>query len=250
MTSGSLPRISIITVTFNAEKFIEKTIKSVINLDYSNYEYIIIDGGSKDNTVDIIGNYKSQIDILISEKDKGIYDAMNKGILLSSGKWVNFMNAGDTFYSRESLSFFKEIEEDADIFYGDAIMDYGSTKKKFPIYPIKKIWKYSPFCHQAAFIKSRVLKEHPYDLKYPIGADHELFYYCYVTNRVIKHVDEVICNFHSIEGTTKRNIIQAVRDKRDISLYYEPNRMHALYYYFFLIYIRMNKMAKVLNKSF
>ena len=97
------PLISIITVVFNGEKYLEETIQSVINQTYSNVEYIIIDGGSSDGTLDIIKKYEERIDYWVSEKDKGIYDAMNKGIDVASGEWINFMNAGDGFYADDVL---------------------------------------------------------------------------------------------------------------------------------------------------
>ena len=94
------PLISIITVVFNCEKYLEETIKSVINQTYDNIEYIIIDGGSSDGTLDIIKKYEDKITYWVSEKDGGIYDAMNKGIELSHGEWINFMNGGDIFFNK------------------------------------------------------------------------------------------------------------------------------------------------------
>jgi len=96
-TSVQKPLISIITVVFNGEQLLEKTIQSVINQTYDNVEYIIIDGGSTDRTIEIIQKYEHAIDYWISENDKGIYNAMNKGISLATGAWVNFMNGGDIF---------------------------------------------------------------------------------------------------------------------------------------------------------
>ena len=86
-------KISVITICYNAEKTIERTIKSVLNQSYKNLEYIIIDGGSKDNTMKIVKRYKDKISSVISEPDNGIYDAMNKGVRIATGEWLNMMNA-------------------------------------------------------------------------------------------------------------------------------------------------------------
>src|SRR5690606_12581514 len=96
------PKVSIITVCYNAEKFIESAIKSVINQTYSNIEYIIVDRNSKDKTLTIIENYKNQISQIISEPDKGIYDAMNKGVEKASGELIGILNADD-FYNDENV---------------------------------------------------------------------------------------------------------------------------------------------------
>ena len=101
-------KITVITVCHNAAKTLEKTIKSVLNQTYPNIEYIIIDGGSTDDTVDIIKRYADRLAYWISEPDKGIYDAMNKGIEVATGEWINFMNAGDTFYEENTIDFVLE----------------------------------------------------------------------------------------------------------------------------------------------
>ena len=111
------PLISIITVVFNGEKHLEEAIQTVINQTYDNVEYIIIDGGSTDKTIDIIKKYEDKIDYWISEKDKGISDAFNKGIKVSRGDYINFQGDGDGFYSSDSLEkVFQNINPYEDIF--------------------------------------------------------------------------------------------------------------------------------------
>ena len=111
------PLVSIITVVYNGEKYLEETIQSVINQTYDNVEYIIIDGGSTDGTVDIIKKYEDRIDYWVSEKDKGISDAFNKGVKVANGDYINFQGDGDGFYSSDSLEkVFSGINPKEDIF--------------------------------------------------------------------------------------------------------------------------------------
>jgi glycosyltransferase involved in cell wall biosynthesis len=146
--------ITIVTVVLNGEKDLERTILSVINQSYENIEYIVIDGGSTDGTLDIIERYKDKIDHLIIEKDKGIYDAMNKGINIASGDWINFMNSGDIFYDKNTLlKFYKKSKKylDVDFFYSDSFIENG---KKFICDKTKR-----KLIHQAIIYKLKVHKE-------------------------------------------------------------------------------------------
>ncbi len=120
-TSAEKYSVSIITVCYNAVNTIERTILSVINQNFSDFEYIIIDGKSKDGTLDIINKYAEQINIIVSEEDLGIYDAMNKGVKLAHGEWVNFMNSGDVFASNDVILkiFSNKINSDINFLYSD-----------------------------------------------------------------------------------------------------------------------------------
>lgn len=115
------PKISVITVVYNGEAYLEKTVISVLEQTYPNIEYIIIDGGSTDGTLDIIKKYEEQIDFWVSEKDKGIYDAMNKGLQAATGEYINFLNADDIFYNNNVLHdiFIDTEAAERDIVYGD-----------------------------------------------------------------------------------------------------------------------------------
>lgn len=127
--------ISVVTVSYNAVTTIEQTILSVINQTYPHIEYIIIDGGSTDGTVDVIKKYADKITYWVSEPDKGIYDAMNKGVREAKGKYITFLNAGDFYYNQDSLLQLiqkGEIDNDPDVIYGYQIhsFNYGKFVRK------------------------------------------------------------------------------------------------------------------------
>lgn len=191
------PLISIITVVYNGENFLEETIKSVINQTYSNVEYIIIDGGSSDSTVDIIQKYDNNIDYWKSEKDSGIYEAMNKGIDMATGGWINFMNAGDSFYNENTLEqlFLDNDYTKYDIVYGNHKVIYTNKSRIAMAGCIKDIWKGSQFCHQSTFVSTKVHKKNKFNLSNRIGADFEFFYNLYKQNLNFKYIDIVIANY-------------------------------------------------------
>jgi glycosyltransferase involved in cell wall biosynthesis len=126
------PLITVVTVVYNNVASIEQTILSVLNQTYPNLEYIIIDGGSTDGTLEVISKYSDRISTLLSEPDQGIYDAMNKGIKIASGEWINFMNSGDQFSNTDTLSkiFAREIPSGIQFIYGDFYMDGGLPEGK------------------------------------------------------------------------------------------------------------------------
>jgi glycosyltransferase involved in cell wall biosynthesis len=158
------PSISIITVVYNGEKYLEETIKSVITQTYNNVEYIIIDGGSTDGTLDIIKKYEKYIDYWVSEKDHGIYDAMNKGIKVAIGNGLLFLNAGDYFVG-------SVLNENIKIpcLLPVKYKDYFGKLKDFKI----RDYRYAlPNCHQGIlFENKRIL----YDIQYKIAADYDFY---------------------------------------------------------------------------
>lgn len=172
------PKISVITVVFNAENNIEQTILSVINQSYKNIEYIIIDGKSTDKTMEIVAGYKDKISVIVSEKDAGIYDAMNKGLKLATGDYVWFINSGDEIYDKDTLlNIFGSIEDVyPDVIYGKtALYDKSGSFIKITSVP-KKLDKYSfsngmVVSHQSLIVK-KDLTEY-YDLSYRYVSDHD-----------------------------------------------------------------------------
>jgi hypothetical protein len=142
------PLISVITVVYNGEKRLEQTIQSVINQNCDRFEYIIIDGGSDDRTLEIIKKYDSHIDYWVSAKDRGIYDAMNKGIELANGQWLSFMNCEDLFFGRQSLSSIP-LAAKVDFYYSDSIIYYDNKRTKLCNCSVKT----KVFIHQAIIYK-------------------------------------------------------------------------------------------------
>lgn len=161
--SVRLPTVTIVTVCYNAEAVIAKTIESVLNQTYQNVEYIIIDGGSTDETLEIINSYKDKIDFFLTEPDNGIYDAMNKGINFSTGTFVNFLNAGDNF-SREDIlnNIFTSNYDNSTLLYGDinAIKESGESIRVNAVDFVndKSIKKGMKVCHQAIFYHKDILQ--------------------------------------------------------------------------------------------
>lgn len=187
------PLISIITVVYNGEKYLEETIHSVFNQTYDNIEYIIIDGGSSDGTLDIIRKHEDVISYWVSEKDKGIYDAMNKGLQACSGEYVWFINAGDRIYETNIIENILHICCDADIFYGDnQLIDEHGEKVKVVRSPSAVTWKSflhgMIVSHQAIIIRKSLVSL--YDLQYKYVSDQD-----WVINALKKA--EKICNVHA-----------------------------------------------------
>lgn len=217
------PLISIITVSFNAVDTIEQTILSVINQSYSNIEYIIIDGGSTDGTIDIIKKYENKISFWMSEPDKGIYDAMNKGINLSNGEWVNFMNCGDWFASNECID--KNIEYFNDnklVIYSDNIRsNYKKNQNSYrKASKINKITRGMVFCHQSSFIHKPKENKLYYNLDYKICADYELFLRIYLKHgtKAFAYVDEPISVYEIQNGISSKFKNKLYKEKLQIHL--------------------------------
>jgi glycosyltransferase involved in cell wall biosynthesis len=170
------PTLSIITIVYNNVRDIERTMLSVLNQTYSNIEYIVVDGASTDGTLEIIQRYQDRLSKVVSEKDAGIYDAMNKGLALTSGDYVLFMNSGDELFASDTVEKVFATAPDADIYYGETEMyneAWQSIGKRRHSVPEKFTWKSFRFgmtiSHQAIYIR-RSLTE-PYDRQYQLSAD-------------------------------------------------------------------------------
>lgn len=169
-------KVSIITIVYNNVRDIAYTLSSVANQTYPNIEYIVVDGASTDGTLEVIRSYAERIDVLISEKDRGIYDAMNKGLAMATGDYVLFLNSGDELFENTTIEKVVKVGQGADIIYGETkLVDenrqiIGDRRHKTPEHFDWKSFRYGMnICHQAIYIKRSLVEA--YDTQYQLSAD-------------------------------------------------------------------------------
>lgn len=203
--------ISVITVCFNCRDTIEKTIGSVINQTYSDIEFIIIDGGSTDGTIDIINTYHQKISLIISEKDAGIYDAMNKGFAHSHGDIIYFLNSGDLLANSDTIEKIHKVFQDCPgvaLVFGD-IIEYGEHPDRYCSMYHESLIQYFPqaICHQAIFSRRCAFEKGGiFDLRYPIFADRDWIFRCiFLNNLKIQHIPKAVCNYLTGGGSSFHN---------------------------------------------
>lgn len=222
-----MDKISVVTVCYNASRTIRKTIESILCQNYANYEYVVVDGDSTDDTLTTVTSYLEQFEeknvsvTIVSEKDHGIYDAMNKAIDIVSGDWIIFMNADDSFYNENVLNdVFNYDLTSYDVVYGDCVRLDGQGA-----YPMKAnipetLPKQMPFMHQAVFTRSELCKQYKFDLKYKLCADFDFFFKIYARGDLFKQVNVTVCNY-SISGISGRSLLDAQKEVISIKEKYE-----------------------------
>lgn len=214
------PILSVITVVFNNVRDVERTLNSVLNQTYPFIEYIVVDGQSTDGTLEILQKCTSGISQLISEKDKGIYDAMNKGLALATGDYVIFMNSGDEFYATNTVEKVFAVADDADIYYGETEMinnqleSLGRRRHRVPENFTWKSFKYGmSVSHQAIYIKRSLTGA--YNEKYQLSADIDWII------RAAKKANKIV-NTHLyvakylVGGMSKTRHRQSLKERFDI----------------------------------
>jgi glycosyltransferase involved in cell wall biosynthesis len=216
------PLLSIITVTYNADAVLDYTIQSIVHQSFANYEYIIVDGGSTDETLPIIRRYAHHLSYWISEPDQGLYDAMNKGLQVARGKYVWFMNAGDKIYDSDTLKYiFETCPEDADVYYGDALFfdaagnELGLRSEVTPhALPSVLTWKNFRYgmvvCHQS-FIVRRSLAP-LYDLSHHYSSDVDWEIRCLKAAREIVNTQAVLSRYLT-GGFSRKNHNHSLKDR-------------------------------------
>ncbi len=239
-SSNKTPLLSIITAVYNGSLYLEKTINSVLNQSYQEIEYIIIDGGSTDGTIDIIKKYADRITFWISEPDKGIFDAMNKGIHYSNGEYIAFMNAGDYYELNacEKMAKYMQQKPDIGVLYGNTNLIITSFKNKYTrnIYPSSviddKILITPLFCHQSSFVKKALFNKLGYFENVKIAGDWLHFVLLYNNSVKFLYVDEIIANY--LEGgasTTVSGFKESFPYKRKFGTFKKKDYITLLFFY-------------------
>ena len=227
--------ISVVTVVFNDEENIGKTIESVLSQDISQseLEYIIIDGGSTDGTVDVIKRYINNISVFVSEKDSGIYNAMNKSLKYITGKWCMFLNSGDTLckYAFDILKIVPNVTTDVAIIHGNVIRSFsqGKVREKMSF----EEGEFPHVCHQAAIIRSDVMKTFGYNENYHICADLDFFKKVFDSGYKFFYVNQDIA-IYDMNGYSSYNIIKYAKEKKKIGFKLTPLDMLGFYLKSFL----------------
>lgn len=230
MSPLNKPGFSIITVTYNAGKTLEATIKSILNQTYPNFEFIVIDGKSTDNTLDIIKKYESGISKWISEPDQGLYDAMNKGMQLATGDYIWFMNAGDEIYANDTLELISVMCSGEDVFYGEMMLidEQGKeiglrsrmTSQKLPAkLSWKSMRKGMAVGHQSFIIRKAVAPE--FDISYHYSADIDWIIKCLKNSKSVVNTGLILSKFLSNQvlgkfhagGESKKHLYNSLKER-------------------------------------
>ncbi|CCZ48907.1 putative uncharacterized protein [Bacteroides sp. CAG:661] len=220
MHNHPTPKFSIITVCYNAEATLEDTIQSVISQTYHHVEYIIVDGASKDRTMDIVNRYRDRIAVVVSEPDKGLYDAMNKGIRLATGDYLCFLNAGDSFHEDDTLQQMVHSIHTLqlpDVLYGETeLVDHEGhflrmRRLQAPEHLTWKSFRQGMLvCHQAFFPRRNLVM--PYDLRYRFSADFDWCIKIMKKSKVLHNTHLTLIDYLA-EGMTTRNHQASLKER-------------------------------------
>jgi glycosyltransferase involved in cell wall biosynthesis len=210
-----LPKITIVTVAYNASDSIVRTLESVKSQTYKNIEYIVIDGGSTDATLSSVNEYRDTVSVLISERDEGIYDAMNKGAAKATGEYITFLNAGDVYYSDQCLHdiFSDEGILEYDVIYGSNYYFKNNRNILQKPRPLSLFYKGMPFNHQSAFVKTDLVKKYPFRHEvYRIQCEYEFLLNLYLSKRSFHQVGNIVAIYES-GGFSDRNFLERTLER-------------------------------------
>ena len=257
------PKISIITVVLNAAGELERTANSVLGQEYPHLEFIVIDGGSTDGTLKVIKTLGKNIDHWTSGPDRGIYDAMNKGLAIATGEWINFMNAGDVFAGKDAVS--KVMSGDLKGFgavYGDSIAVYPNARILRRAGMATDMIRGMVFCHQAVFVRRELAIEKGFDLSFPVGADFDMMFRLFSSGVRFLHLPFPVAVI-DVSGVSNRKMAQSAREHFAVLKKYRKLSLpEQMYHWLFISWVAlvtagykifpvglMHRISNVLSKS-
>ena len=223
-------KLSIITINFNNRDGLRKTIESVVNQTWQEFEYIIIDGGSTDGSVEVIKEYAARIDYWVSEPDKGIYDAMNKGIDQAKGEYCLFMNSGDCIYRPTTLEEVYTELDGSDIINGHVFFSNGAQQRSPSEIRLSFFYRLNSLPHQASFIATNLLKQRHYDTQYKIVSDYKFYIETLIQNQATyKMINSFIAMF-DYNGISSSNVALRKQEQLDVLAKLFPNQILSDYH--------------------
>ncbi len=232
------PLVSIITASWNIEDTVEKTIQSVLSQSFTNFEYIIKDGNSKDKTVEIIHKYKNKLAYFESSPDKNLYDAMNIATQHAQGEWLFYLQGDDTFYDEKTLEKIAKYLErtDADIVYGKVLMSYPwGLDRLIDAKPASTMWWHLPFSQQGAFVRTDLMKKYPFDFaRYKISADYDNYYKLYALGHKYEAIQVTVSRM-SAGGRSDKQRMTALAEVFRIKKVYDKNIWHLLLHRLYML---------------
>jgi len=213
------PIFSVVTVHFNQLALLKSTVENVMQQNGFGdmIEYIIVDGLSNDGTMNYLHELKFEKSIhRIIERDKGIYDAMNKGIQAASGEYIIFINAGDQFYETDTLEKIYDAYKFFDVVYSDTKIGYENFERVAKTKPLSQFWKYLPFVHQSVIVKRSLLADNLFDLNYKFCADYDQLSKLYLSKIEFKKSDLIISRI-TAGGASDAQRVKATKEVFKIS---------------------------------
>lgn len=217
-------KISIVTINYNNAAGLLTTVKSVINQTYKDYQFIVIDGGSNDNSLKVIEDYKNKISYWISERDRGIYNAMNKGIDVSIGEYTIFMNSGDKFFDNNVLQNCLPYLDGVDMVYGNTVYSDGERKYSLDSITFKSLYAGS-LCHQSCYIKTELLKKYHYDESLKIVSDWKFFLQTLILSSATYKGIDVFVSLYDVSGFTFQNMTLFEEERQKVLTEMFPSRI-------------------------
>ena len=237
---------SIIVVSLNTKSKFIKTFNSIVNQKFKNYEIIVVDGGSIDGTINEIHKRKHKIDKYIIEKDKGIYDAMNKGIRCSNGSWIIFLNSGDKFFNNNILhNINKKKLDNYEIVFGNTAISKNTFKYHVKSKNFKKNTYFMPFCHQSVFTKKKLFRSRKFNTNYKLASDFDFYYYNFKKNKKFLKINNIISEIEA-GGFSDTNRVSVYKEYKKIYRKYNINYINVPVYFLSILYYRIGQMLKII----